>query len=102
MFIIIIIIIIFFFLANNRLLLLLLQEATSPVFTLDGLYLLYVDRGCTVLAYSLSDLAPKYHVPDCCAHQLTAVPAHHRLFLATHFDDQKTATVSVAQLNSRY
>jgi len=82
------------------------QEATSPVFTLDGQYLLYVDRGCTVIAYSLSDLAPRYHVPDCPAHQLIAVPQHHRLFLATRFDadetSQKTAVVSVADLNSRY
>jgi len=82
------------------------QEATSPVFTLDGLYLLYVDRGCTVIAYSLSDFAPKYHVPDCSSHQLTAMPVHHQLFLATQFDvdenGQKTATVSVADLISRY
>jgi len=82
------------------------QEATSPVFTLDGLYLLYVDRGCTVIAYSLCDLAPKYHVPDCSAHRLTALPVHHQLFLATYLDidedDQKMATVSVADLDSRY
>jgi len=80
------------------------QEATSPVFTLDGLYLLYVDRGCTVIAYSLSTLAPKYHVPDCLAHQLTAMPVHHQLFMATYFDDneQHIANVSIANLNSRY
>lgn len=77
------------------------------MFTLDGRYLLYVDRGCTVIAYSLSDLAPKYHVPDCSAHLLTALPpAHHRLVLATRFNvdetGQKIATVSVADLNSRY
>jgi len=77
------------------------------VFTLDGLYLLYVDRGCTVIAYSLCDLAPRYHVPDCSAHQLLALPVHHRMFLATRFhvddddDRQKTATVSVADLGSR-
>jgi len=83
-----------------------IQEATSPVFTLDGLYLLYVDRGCTVIAYCLCDLAPKYHVPDCSAHHLAAMPVHHRLFLATSFhvdeNEQKTATVSVADLKARY
>jgi len=83
-----------------------LQEATSPVFTQDGQYLLYVDRGCTVIAYSLCDLAPRYHVPDCSAHRLLALPVHHHLFLATRFDVddncQKTATVSVADLCSRY
>lgn len=82
------------------------QEATSPVFTLDGLYLLYVDRGCTVIAYSLSDLAPKYHVPGCSAHQLVALPVHHRLFLATRFlvdeNRQKSAVVSVADISSRF
>jgi len=81
------------------------QEATSPVFTLDGLYLLYIDRGSTVIAYSLCDLAPRYHVPDCSTHELFALPVHHRLFLATSFDiddnGQKAAVVSVADLSSR-
>jgi len=78
------------------------------VFSEDGLYLLYVDRGCTVIAYSLSDLAPHYHVPDCPAHQLVALPTHHRLFLATcfHVDDSSSrhtaATVAVADLTSRH
>jgi len=82
------------------------QEATCPVFSLDGLYLLYVDRGCTLIAYSLCDLAPRYHVSDCAADNLTAVPVHHRLFLVTKFDVEQNggtiATVSVADLSARY
>jgi len=57
------------------------QKAGRPVFTLDGDYLIYVDSEERVVAYSLRDLAPRFHVNLVGAGQLTALPVDHRSVL---------------------
>jgi len=57
------------------------QKAGRPIFTLDGDYLIYVDSEERVVAYSLRDLAPRFHVNLVGAGQLTALPVDHRSVL---------------------
>lgn len=84
------------------------QEATSPTFTANNSYLLYIDCGRTIIAYSLTAMAPKYRVPDCQAHQLTASPVNHYVVMATLLDLDKespvprTAIVTVCDFKTRF
>lgn len=56
-------------------------KAGLPVFTLDGDYLVYVDSGEIVVAYSLREMAPRFRVNLVRAGQLTALPVNHRTVL---------------------
>jgi len=57
------------------------RKAGRPVFTLDGYYLVYVDSAEIVVAYSLTEMAPRFRVNLVDAGQLTALPVHHRTVL---------------------
>jgi len=57
------------------------RKAGRPVFTLDGDYLVYVDSGEIVVAYSLREMAPRFRVHLSEAGQLTALPVNHRTVL---------------------
>ena len=59
------------------------RQAGRPVFSLDGDYLVYVDSGQIVVAYSLREMAPRFRVSLAGAGQLTALPVHHRTVLVT-------------------
>jgi len=86
------------------------QEATSPTFSMNSTYLLYIDCGRTIIAYSLNAMAPKYRVPDCSAHQLLASPANNYVVMATRLDVHpkegddhvlRTALVTICDFKTR-
>ena len=59
------------------------RKAGLPVFTLDGDYLVYVDSGEIIVAYSLAEMAPRFRVNLPQLGQLTALPVNHRTVLVT-------------------
>ena len=60
------------------------REARSPVFTLDGRYLLYIDDCRTIIAYVLRSLAPMFRF-DCPADRIRALPVDHSRVVLTKF-----------------
>jgi len=59
------------------------RQAGRPVFSLDGDYLIYVDSGEIVVAYSLREMAPRFRVDVQGADQLTPLPVNHRTVLVS-------------------
>ena len=68
-------------------------EAKSPVFTLDGQFLLYIDAGVNIIVYSLKNMAPlKCHsLPSCDA--LTCLPVKHHSVLVTTYAQHDSTVV---------
>lgn len=61
------------------------QQAKSPVFSLDGQFLLYIDACVNIIVYNLKNLAPsKRHALPLCDY-LTCVPIKHHSVLVTSF-----------------
>ena len=79
---------------------------------MNSTYLLYIDCGRTIIAYSLTSMAPKYRVPDCNAHKLIASPANNYVVMATLLKRQhkegkdvpvlRTALVTICDFKTRF
>lgn len=65
-------------------------QAESPVFSLNGKYILYIDSGQTLIIYCLNKMAP-IHYLSCQADLLLALPVKHRLVLTVKWPKVTTS-----------
>lgn len=70
------------------------QQAVCPVFTLDGQYLLYIDKDKLIICYNLRSLAPEHKIRTD-ADLLQTIPVYHSLVLVTKPDPDNSPSVSL-------
>ena len=63
------------------------REAKSPLFTLDGQYLLYIDAGANIIIYSLKNFAPAKCQEQIYPDRISSIPIKHHSILVTCFKE---------------